>query len=60
MNTVHLTAILMIVAIGVAYFIFLYASWNQFQQDRAARDSKIDELLSRLPKPAASAVPEAE
>jgi predicted RND superfamily exporter protein len=52
MTTVHLTAILMIVAVGCAYFVFLYASWNQFQRDRAQRDDKIDEMLSRLPKPA--------
>jgi predicted RND superfamily exporter protein len=52
MTTVHLTAIVMIVAVGVAYFVFLYASWNQFQKDRANRDDKIDEMLARLPKPA--------
>lgn len=54
MTTVHIAAICMIVAIGVAYFVFLYGSWMQFQKDRATRDSKIDELLERLPKPARS------
>jgi hypothetical protein len=50
MNPNHV-AIIMIVAIGVAYFIFLWASWQEFQKDRATRDSKIDELLERIPKP---------
>lgn len=44
--------VVMIAAIGVAYFVFLYASWHQFQQDRVARESKIDDILSRIPKPA--------
>lgn len=50
-----LTPVIAMVAIGVlvgAYLLFLYASWNQFQTDRAARDAKIDELLDRLPKAA--------
>lgn len=50
-KTTQLVAIVMIVAIGVAYFIFLYASWVEFQKDRATRDSKIDQLLERIPKP---------
>jgi hypothetical protein len=50
MNPNHV-AILMIVAIGAAYFVFLWASWQEFQKDRAMRDTKIDELLERLPKP---------
>jgi hypothetical protein len=57
MNPAHLTpwvTLIMIVAIGVAYFVFLYASWNQFQKDRGARDAKIDEVLARIPKAADS------
>lgn len=59
MTHVHLVALVMIVAVGCAYFVFLYASWNQFQRDRATRDDKVDELLARLPKPSADAQPEA-
>lgn len=33
----------------VAYLIFLAGTWQQFQQDRVSRDTKIDELLDRLP-----------
>lgn len=50
-----LTPIVAMVAIGVlvgAYLIFLYGTWNQYQNDRAARDAKIDELLDKFPKPA--------
>lgn len=39
----------MIALIGVSYFVFLYATWLQFQRDKTARDSKIDELLERIP-----------
>ena len=42
-------ALVMIMAVGCAYFIFLWASWQQFQNDRTTRDSKIDELLARIP-----------
>jgi len=33
-----------------AYMLFLYASWQSYQKDRATRDARIDELLERLPK----------
>lgn len=55
------TPLIAIVAIGLmagAYFIFLYATWNQFQNDRAMRDTKIDELLDRLPKPKPTEAPD--
>lgn len=51
---VQLTAFVVILMIGAAYMIFLYASWNQFQNDRMTRDSKIDELLERIPRPKAA------
>ena len=38
-----------------SYLLFLAASWNQFQEDRARRDIKINELLERIPKPAPKA-----
>jgi hypothetical protein len=57
-KTVQVIAICCIITIGAAYLLFLYASWNQFQQDRATRDSKIDELLERIPKPKPVAIPD--
>lgn len=48
-----ITPIIAVMAISLmagAYLLFLYATWNQFQNDRASRDRKIDELLDRLPK----------
>lgn len=50
-----LTPIVAMAAIGIlvaSYLIFLYATWNQYQNDRLTRDAKIDALLDRLPKPA--------
>jgi hypothetical protein len=38
------------VVITASYLVFLYSSWEQFQNDRAKRDDKIDELLARFPK----------
>jgi len=35
-----------------AYMLFLWASWQQYQEDRTKRDLKIDEMLARLPKAA--------
>jgi hypothetical protein len=32
-----------------AYLLYLAASWNAYQEDRARRDEKINELLDRLP-----------
>lgn len=46
-----------ITLIGVSYFVFLYATWIQFQRDKEARDSKIDDLLERIPKPASGNEP---
>lgn len=51
---VQITAFVVILVIGAAYLVFLYASWNGFQQDRLTRDSKIDELLERIPRPKAA------
>lgn len=53
MNPSHF-AIIMILAVGCAYFVFLWKSWQGFQNDRATRDAKIDELLERIPKPKAA------
>lgn len=43
-------AVSVLVLIGASYLVFLYASWHQFQQDKAVRDDKINELLERLPR----------
>lgn len=43
--------------VTAAYLVFLYGSWNQFQNDRAQRDAKIDELLDRFPRKEAPPVP---
>lgn len=34
-----------------AYLLYLAATWNEYQQDRARRDGKINELLDRIPPP---------
>lgn len=50
---VPMIAIVIIVAIGVAYLLFLAATWHQLQTDRSASFAKIDKLLDRIPvKPA--------
>lgn len=36
---------------AMCYLIYLAASWNEYQQDRARRDEKINELLDRIPPP---------
>jgi hypothetical protein len=36
------------VLMAAAYLAYLAASWNQYQEDRASRDSKINELLDRI------------
>lgn len=46
-----LVAIIAMLLMAGAYLLFLVASWNQYQRDRTDRDSKIDALLDRLPKP---------
>jgi hypothetical protein len=35
--------------ITASYLVFLYGSWVQFQQDRSVRDSKLNDLLDRIP-----------
>lgn len=50
-HVVQLTAFVVILVIGAAYLVFLYASWHEFQQDRITRDTKIDQLLERIPVP---------
>lgn len=47
----YMAAVAIAVMAG-AYLVFLWASWQQDQKDRATRDDKINEMLSRLPKPA--------
>lgn len=44
-----LIAVVAISLMAGAYFIFLYATWQQFQSDRAMRERRIDEILDRLP-----------
>ena len=44
-----LIAVVAITLMAGAYFVFLYATWNQFQNDRARREQRIDEILDRLP-----------
>jgi TRAP-type C4-dicarboxylate transport system permease small subunit len=36
------------------YALFLWASWQQYQKDSENRTSRINELLERLPRPAAT------
>jgi predicted RND superfamily exporter protein len=50
-RVVQATAFVMILAVGVSYFIFLYSSYQQWQKDRETRDAKIDQLLERIPVP---------
>lgn len=54
-----LIGILAIVGLAVAYFVFLWASWQQYQRDREHRNNVIDTILERLPK-AAKDVPSSE
>jgi hypothetical protein len=35
--------------VAIAYLLYLAATWNQYQADRARRDEKINELLDRIP-----------
>lgn len=44
-------ACIVIVCIGISYFTFLYKSWQAYQEDRLERDSKLNEILDRIPKP---------
>ena len=45
-----IVAVCAIFLMAAAYMLFLYASWQSYQNDRTARDAKIDELLARFPK----------
>ena len=50
--TVRITPLIAIVAITVmcaAYLVFLYATWNEFQNDRKHRGAVLDDLLDRIP-----------
>jgi hypothetical protein len=49
-KVLYFMCFLMVLLVG-AYLLYLAASWNQYQQDRAARDVKINEILDRMPKP---------
>ena len=42
-------AMVVIVAIGVAYLLFLAATWTQLQRDRTSAFAKVDEILDRIP-----------
>ena len=50
LNT-QLIAVIIMVAIGAAYLIFLSVTWQQLQLDRSRAMSKIDAMLDRMPKP---------
>jgi hypothetical protein len=45
----HLIVMLVVVAMGAAYLIFLAATWNELQKHRAASFAKIDAILDRMP-----------
>lgn len=51
MPHVTLAAAIMLMA-GLAYMVFLIATWQRFQHDRDSRELHINELLDRMPKPA--------
>ena len=42
--------LVMITAIGASYFLFLYATWHDFQVSNQKRDAMINEALDRIPK----------
>jgi uncharacterized membrane protein YedE/YeeE len=44
-----LIAAVAIAMMAGAYFVFLYATWMQYQKDRGIREARIDEILERLP-----------
>lgn len=45
-----LLTIITVVGLAVAYFVFLWASWQQYMRDREYRNNVIDTILERLPK----------
>lgn len=54
MPTMKVTPLIAIIAITLmagAYLLFLAASWSAYQKDRDERNTRINELLDRLPKP---------
>jgi hypothetical protein len=54
MPTTKVTPLIACVAIMLmagAYLVFLAASWNAYQKDRDNRDTRINDLLDRIPKP---------
>lgn len=54
---VPIVAMVVIVAIGVAYMIYLAATWAQFQRDRASAFARVDEILDRISAQQAVPVP---
>lgn len=51
---VPVAAVVIMTAIAISYFIYLVMTWRQYQKDRDTRDTRINEVLDRLPKPAES------
>lgn len=49
---VPVAAVVIMTAIAISYFIYLVMTWRQYQKDRDTRDTRINEVLDRLPKPA--------
>lgn len=50
---VPVIACLVLVAMFVAYMIFLIYTWQQLQRDRSAAMAKVDGILDRMPRKAA-------
>jgi hypothetical protein len=50
----NVVASLIMVAIGVAYMVYLAVSWKQMQQDRIERLNAVNTILDRVKPPAAS------
>lgn len=46
-----IAAVLIMLAMFVAYMIFLVYTWQQLQRDRSAAMAKVDGILDRMPKP---------
>lgn len=49
-NLTPTVAICLMIAIGIGYFIFLIACWNDLQRDKKSRNTRLDEMLDKLPK----------
>lgn len=54
---IPLLACIALVAMFVAYMIFLVYTWQQLQRDRSAAMAKVDNLLDRMPRKAPDASP---